>query len=92
MKTAKQILQDAKARIQDPARWIRHVWTIRCDGVVKECAHYALQQAGEHNTPENAKAWYAIWAAANNSTLSDYNDTHTHAEVMALFDRAMEVV
>jgi hypothetical protein len=104
MKTAAQILRDAKALIEDPKHWIKGDFVVYAGTpYVKYCAHAALQEAGEINTPENAKAWQIIWSLLPSygwwsgtppkHTFVTYNDdyTTTHADVMRIFSEAIAV-
>lgn len=99
MKTS-EILIAAKALIDTPEKWTRgsfardsenyHVDFYSKDAVCY-CSLGALykSQQGIHSL-EAALAKRHLWYAAGES-IAEYNDTHTHPEVMAVWDKAIEL-
>lgn len=94
--SVKTILINAKALITDPAKWGQGSYVSE-DGQ-RICASEALRLA-------NAIAGFAdhVWSPAysalfkemnaedsSTGTVCGWNDKHTHAEVLAAFDRAIE--
>lgn len=97
MKTAVDILRDAKALISDPEKWVKGHYGDCETG--EFCSFGAMDQAERGS----AGAWLLAdltldrAARAINPEFKDYiafNDhpDTTHADVMALFDRAIELV
>lgn len=101
MNNVKQLLMSAKALIQDPNNWTQHVLardgrnnlvSIASDDACKYCAEGAAMKVTAHS---EGHIWeqvrYALYIALPLSAGSvvAYNDTHTHEEVLALFDRAI---
>jgi hypothetical protein len=100
MKTAQQIFTEAFALVRNPATWAQR-WSgvdkhdrlsgWSGDSTVKWCSLGALWRAeGEHNGPiaEEVEAALCKAAALANARFADFNDTHTHAEVVAAWERA----
>jgi hypothetical protein len=86
------ILRTARELIVDPAHWSP-------DGIGKGhrlCAEQALGRAAVINTgrPE----WYPYCDALERlrmetgRSIGDFNDSHSHAEVLAAFDKAISVL
>jgi hypothetical protein len=84
-----QALKDARALIADETNW--------CQGKVfdghKCCAYGALKKVTEGGR-RNTLRWLAqiqleALLTHGYTALSYFNDTHTHAEVLNLFDRAI---
>jgi hypothetical protein len=100
----REVLQQARALISDPARWTQEEYARNADGIKAYVWH------------ADARAWCAIGAvrrvASDNDSavlagqralaqpietveleseeaVTNFNDTHTHAEVLALFDAAI---
>jgi hypothetical protein len=100
--TTLDVLKAARERISDPARWTQGDYARLlndegCGGThpeaVKWCAYGALSVAGRpHIGPINAASDAIESLLADDGycpDLVDFNDTHTHAEVLALFDAAI---
>lgn len=95
MFTAKAILEAAKARIADPAKWTNdgHVW----DG--QDCAGTALDRETKRlspdgkvvSHPEYKQACACFHKAIGQERVITWNDARdrTHADVMAAFDKAI---
>lgn len=88
-KSTKQILIDARKLIEKPENWIQGDFKNE-NGI---CATQSLFQSGV-----NSEGWFAnhpAYRALRNAMggvnqVCAYNDTHTHAEVLAAFDKAIE--
>lgn len=96
MASTLEILRAAREKIADPDRWVKGELAIDGEGLrietasgahrgVRWCAVGACcAVAGMDWTT----AGDALEAVAGESVV-DFNDTHTHAEVLALFDRTI---
>lgn len=82
--TTKETLGAAKRRIDKPQKWNRGAGASR-DGR-RVCAFIAIEDVGV-NSSVKAAAVRALCGSAGR--LIRFNDSHSHAEVMALFDRAI---
>ena len=96
---ARIVLERAKALIQDPQDWLQGGWTMTCpSGRVRRCAYQAVQDAAtEAGLPDAAalKALTRVIADARRSprrAIPMFNDTFDHADVMAMFDLAIQTV
>ena len=89
MKTTLEVLTEARRLIEDEANWFGggEATAKRC------CALGAIGRAGETSNEYIAarNALARIIGSENNpgSAIVDFNDSHTHAEVLDLFDRAI---
>lgn len=84
--TTREILEATKARIDKPQKWCRHRFT----APGRECAYAALVNASRELNGGGEPQFRAERALVGHGRgLEGFNDTHTHAEVMALFDRAI---
>ena len=91
MTTIAEGLRAAKARIDTPDKW----WDGRSGGNPRtECAVIAVAMVGV-STAGMRDLIRALRVPEGSlrahHELAKYNDTHTHAELMALFDRAIEI-
>lgn len=95
--SVKHTLIAARKLIEKPENWLQGMMAANGDGVwvppsapmaVKFCALGAIQRiAGEFRAgPVND----AVRLAAKTTSLALFNNTHSHAEVLAAFDRAIE--
>lgn len=94
------VLRKARAKIEQPERWTQRVFARNRAGVVVHptdgdavcwCAAGATSYSAP-NTCVLGTAWNALDAAAQalgGSGVTTWNDDHTHAEVLALFDAAI---
>ena len=73
----------ARALIDTEDKWTQHVYTTT-DGRI--CASKALQHVGVHVFSGPYKA---LAEAMGRKWVCDFNDTHTHEEVLAAFDQAI---
>ena len=96
--TPAQVLRDAKALISDPAKWTQKAAARDIEGAevafgdedaVCWCALGAIWRAVPNNDVETD----AIFALSNAMGMGVplFNDAHTHPEVLAAFDRAIEL-
>lgn len=80
--TTRKRIEAAKGLIDSPAKWCQGFTN---NGHGQRCALGAFRG-------RNARPLYDLLAADpsyGTRSLVEFNDTHTHAEVMALFDRAL---
>ena len=92
----KQFLIEAKARISDPAHWIQGTAVGACG--TKFCYLGALQeQTRIEGVRDGVSFSFRTYGAAYNRLrgqcggfLINFNDHSSHAEVMAMWDRAIE--
>ena len=87
MKTTVQVLQEARGLILDHANWGRGKYV---DGE-KICASEALRRAYDDSTREylDSDGYNLLKQVMGDVTVCHFNDTHTHAEVIYAFDRAI---
>lgn len=86
--TTLEILEKARERISDPEKWCQDTGE---DGE-KRCMVTAVREVSEFGCEAQAAAFRALRAALGvhfDNRLATYNDTHSHAEVLAAFDRAI---
>lgn len=91
----------AKKRIEKPENWTTHVLARNSAGMSVEswsfeaicwCSIGAVSKAPDTKyTQKSACYKYLEQAISTNSdtSISDFNDTHTHAEVMEMWDKAI---
>jgi hypothetical protein len=100
--TTLDVLQAARNLISDPAHWTQGYWARTADGDLVQpehpmavcwCVAGAVNKVG---LLDKKAIWMAIIALETildvtpwKRLLFDYNDEHTHAEVLALLDRAI---
>jgi hypothetical protein len=94
--TVTDILIIARKLIEKEENWTQGAYARLPDGTPTDedgpsvscyCSLGALSKAGNFWTPQKA---YDYLYAAMGSSITDFNDTHTHAEVLAAFDAAIE--
>lgn len=100
MRTVKDILIAARARIAEPDKWTQGAGARAANGSItrvrsKEACRWCVLGAIEVETgpgPDFLAAADAVECQLSDGPwlLSRFNDTHTHAEVLALLDRAIE--
>ena len=107
-KTAKQILEEARALIADPQHWTRGCMARGMDGeevgltgnyAVCWCSLGAINRVGVITLPDGSlqydaafhQAYGRLSAVIGDSSIADFNDTHSHAEVLAVFDKALQL-
>jgi len=93
--TPLETLKAARHLISDPAKWTQG--TIARDWTGKQttadsidafcwCAVGALEKVGSNAGPFRALRWAM---PSGYRSIVSFNDSHTHAEVLALFDKAI---
>ncbi|MDP9590618.1 UNVERIFIED_ORG: hypothetical protein J2W19_003182 [Shinella zoogloeoides] len=92
-----ETLQNARELISDQKRWTQKAFARDASGNVVDsddkaavcfCAAGAITKAA-NNLHVAVRARHAFREVARQSVL-DFNDSHTHAEVLAVFDLAIE--
>lgn len=86
-KSTVEVLREARDLISYPERWTRGVF---CDERGRRCATGAVWKATVTN-PINHPAMTLLLRVVNTPTVTGFNDSHSHAEVLAAFDRAIEL-
>jgi hypothetical protein len=97
--TPLETLKAARQLITDPAKWTQGELARDAEGneinpnndlATCFCAHGAIQYFTADETLSNADILLiAVCSDKHDCYVEDYNDTHTHAEVIALFDAAI---
>lgn len=96
--TVKDVLIAARAKISDPARWTRgssaktkhgSLTYSKDSAAVCWCAAGAVVSAVEDSNSPEADAALRSLRISMNGPIPLFNDTHTHAEVLAKFDEAI---
>lgn len=91
-----EILTKARDLISDPARWTQKAFARDNSGesinnrssyAVCWCAMGAVYKTSSNN---RASVPFSFLHAAAGMWAGNFNDTHTHAEVLAVFDKAIE--
>lgn len=98
--TTLEVLVAARKLIEKPENWLRNeVEVRRPDGSDAFCAVGAICKVARAQTPNITFAILDVLAGVmpgaevhllSANVLGKFNDTHSHAEVLALFDRAIE--
>ena len=95
-RSTKQLLIDAKQRIKNPADWCQGTYGERWEkgaGYEKLCSYGALNEETRDETESyyNAMMLFRdlVQEKGESGGLISYNDTHSHPEVMALWDEAI---
>lgn len=91
-----RILREARAKIQDPADWVRGSWYGASRGY---CAAGAVAAAVTGNPAPYSLHWQSddarpareLLESVVGSCVYAFNDRSTHNEVLAAFDRAIEL-
>lgn len=101
-----EILRAAKAKIENPKHWTQGAYYRDENGHeaysmhhgVCFCSYGALRVANNRDTDYKLVGaeylWKAIEMVSNGSevySIDQYNDSHSHSEVMAMWDRAIEL-
>lgn len=81
------ILIAARKIIENPDDWCGHAPQTR----EENCAATAVWKTGHNNDAQAAAAYFHLARSMGVKNVKDFNDTHSHAEVLAAFDRAIEV-
>lgn len=88
-----------RALIEDPKHWTRKfnardadghpVWNTKTQEPISWCSLGALSKVTEGTTKVYNGA-YKVLRACVDAGVSDFNDSHSHSEVLALWDKAIE--
>lgn len=100
MATVKELLLVARQAISNPENWTQYVIARDAEGVmifpdsskaVCWCSLGALRKAQEDLKADETTyvEAYDVLCDVLDGSIVAYNDTHTHAEVLALFDKAI---
>ena len=95
--TVLEVLKAARELIADESRWTQKTYARDADGNAVDwaltCAHsFCMLGAIRHVTGRpigHGPVFAAIERACGVEYVVDFNDSHTHAEVLALFDAAI---
>lgn len=99
MKVSERLIA-AKAIITDPSKWTQGYYGRTDDGEIIEadrpeavcfCSIGALHRVGQFNwhSEQTDPAEVYLNGATDNNWIVDFNDTHTHEEVMQVWDKAI---
>jgi hypothetical protein len=80
------LLTLTRAVITDPDKWTQHEYGTS-DGA--QCASGALYTTAAKITQARYSETYNLLREIMGGRIIDFNDTHTHAEVLAAFDAAI---
>jgi hypothetical protein len=83
-----EVLQKARALIEKPENWTQGEFKTT-DG--RFCSVGALNEACPGCNDVWERAYDPLQSVAGGGSVSAFNDTHTHAEVLAAFDKAIEL-
>lgn len=95
---ALQALREARALIQDPERWTRGVLARdangrevdeHADAAVCWCLEGAVARVCAQSGCGFYEAWGPVRSAAAFVPLAEFNDSHSHADVLAVLDKAI---
>ena len=103
MKTVLQLLTEGRELISDPKRWTTGEFArdeheravfVYDPKAVCWCSVGAIHKVEGPPTPSSGEntwpALRALHAATACRNIAKYNDTHSHAEVLAIWDKAIE--
>jgi hypothetical protein len=85
MPSTREVLVEARRLIEDPEKW-----AAQQPPYPRECAMTAVVHAGGRMEDVLDSAYSLLLKLAPATSLAAWNDTHSHAEVLDLFDRAIE--
>jgi len=90
------VLTTARSLIAERRSWLQHGWRRGNRHVMRRCAYQAVVDAArmlglEDRRPLALLADAMAGTDANpRETIPVFNDSHPHAEILAVFDRAIE--
>lgn len=96
--TPKEILIAARAKIADREHWTTGAFARAKDGLTRRpdnvdavcwCSIGAIESIGDWRAVENSNAKILLRLAVGGSAVG-FNDSHTHDEVLAVFDKAIQ--
>lgn len=85
----KDILIAARARIENKTNWFGGDEPLRDDSIDQRCAIMAINDICPAETDDYGRVRNALKRGMYASSVVEFNDSHTHAEVLAAFDRAI---
>jgi hypothetical protein len=95
--TTRLVLTRAREMIESPERWLQGAWKRPLpDGTMARCAYQAVHDAAVELGMPRAAAFRALMRALGDGRRSAlrglpvFNDRSRHADVLALFDLALE--
>jgi hypothetical protein len=91
--TTVEILKAARARIDTPDKWFALGHPSQFQGGNRECALIALQRA-THDLPASTRIATIdivarVMGVERGGDIAQFNNSHSHAEVLAAFDEAI---
>lgn len=93
---ARQALINARKKIERPENWFRGNADGSCEdaGPHQHCSYLALLDQIFEGTPDDefSKAEEALIAAMGGCEIVAFNATHSHAEVLAAWDKAIALL
>jgi hypothetical protein len=91
MPTTKEILIAAKALISNKENWCQNKSIKKKeDGTISYCSIGAIVEiAGVPEAWDERQDAFSELRTHTNGSIADFNDSHTHTEVMELFDKAI---
>lgn len=95
---SRMVLTTARSLIAERRAWLQHGWRRGNQHVMRRCAYQAVVDAArmlglEPTRPLELLAEAMSGAGAGpRETIPVFNDNHGHAEIIAMFDRALEKV
>lgn len=97
--TILELLKATRALISNPANWTQDCCARNKDGAetgalnptaVQWCSAGALIKCRDDKVVVHYRAYDLLEDLLTSETLIEFNDHHTHSEVLALFDQAIE--
>lgn len=94
----KLVLVLARSMIADRRQWLRHGWKEEGRTGARRCAYQAIVDAGSSLGLDSSRAlWVLAGVIAGDGAdprdaIPGFNDCHAHHDVVAMFDRAIELV
>lgn len=93
---SRMVLTTARSLIAERRSWLQHGWKRGDRNVMRRCAYQAVVDAARMLGLEEGRP-LALLADAMagpgfnpREAIPVYNDNHPHAEILAMFDRALE--
>jgi hypothetical protein len=92
------VLDKARSLIADRRCWLQGDWKRGNQYVMKRCAYQAVVDAGKHLGLDVTRSLACLAAviaydgADPRETIPSFNDCNSHADVLAMFDLAIEAL
>ena len=97
--TASEVLRNARALIEKPENWTQGAYArdVKKDGLTSPlsdqacawCMMGAMQRCSPNDYFARQHGYELLRKLGGVEYVGEFNDTHTHAEVLSLFDRAI---